>query len=298
MSSKAFLDLSSINQCNIKYEGIDLSKNSEIFVLDNDGICTATGYETQPYIGPWSQKSQGVSKYAKVCGYKYIKNENLKFWKDGYIRIGTLNNFAGLDGFSSTPVGGVGDIEEVELKIGDVFVPNTNDPDYRLVRNYLIREKIIGERTTLRNTVVKDFKIYKKNRFVFCLSSSYSKSAFEKWHQAEGYDMVLRIDDVLNFATAIQAADRRQNQRFFLPPSLDWVEYFERPFDRRLLGSRGPMKTLVFFKDKNRFAWQDEIRLAWGCGGFNDRPGLPLNTSNYDLNIPNLSDHFEVFKYL
>ena len=58
------------------------------------------------------------------------------------------------------------------------------------------------------DTTFMGAEIPRKDRFIYCLAGSIDKKMFETWDELENYDYVIKINNVLEFACAIEKADR------------------------------------------------------------------------------------------
>ncbi|SMO54827.1 hypothetical protein [Gracilimonas mengyeensis] len=228
-------------------------------------------------LGPTAKKKLDTSVPIKISAYKFLHKEDIYYWmEEETIKIDSLFSFS-----SQENTGGVGDPFELEIAGIPVFVDDPSDSKNKLVVNNL-RSLGMADLKGGYDTTVK-FTVQRKNRFIYCMSSVVNEQLCKKWQEKEGYDAVIKINDIAFFIRAIQFADYHGQRLLGGAAVFDWVEYVDMPIDLSIVD----LTEYKFIKEKCSFKWQKEIRLSWPNGPKNDN-------KPYYLHIPNLSDYVEV----
>lgn len=216
-------------------------------------------------------------KERPIAGYKFLHSTDLHFWLEELtVKIDNLYSYSKMES-----KGGVSDPLEIKIKEFTVTVDHSEAPQSELAVRNLATFGFKLEH--LSGFTFKCPDVIRKNRSLYCISRSLNKEIFQKWRETEGYDTVIKINDLVEFATSIQIADYHGNKRFPSMAILDCVEYADMPLDLHKVD----ITTYKFFKEKSSFEWQDELRLTWDDTPDNDSPPLIMH-------IPDLADLFEV----
>src|SRR5260221_6982670 len=134
---------------------------------------------------------------------KFLHSRDLRFWTEGRsVKINTLVAYA-----IDVANGGYSDPCEVTFHNGPATIEEAgSEKDRRVLENlFALGLGDIGFGT--RDITFGPCRVGIPNRFVYCVSSTLDEAVFRAWHAKEGYDAVIKIPSVVQFAIAVQNAD-------------------------------------------------------------------------------------------
>lgn len=217
--------------------------------------------------------------------YKYLKRDDLQFWLEKEtIRLSTLKSYAD----TGNSKGGVADPMEIELIIPEIHIDSSHSKKTEILRSNLekfgeVKFDNSGFGAT-HNFSIHQMTIIKPNSNLLCFSKSYSKQAFQKWSKLEGYDTIIKINNICQLMSEISLW-ANFSSKVFDEVMFDFVQYEQFPVDI----SRIDVGPLEYLKNKEEFYWQDEVRIIW-------KSSMGILVEPMNVKIPDLLKHIEIIK--
>lgn len=205
-------------------------------------------------LGPFSLLRKSNNGRSAMPAYKFLHRKDLHYWEsEGTVKIDTLYSYS-----RQESIGGVGDPSEIRIKNMHAKIGSVHDPAFSLgVQN--LRSLRIADLNSGRDFTLSNFSLHRQNRYVYCLSNTFSLPMYKRWRALEGYDCVIKILDIEDFIDAVESADQAGPNFLGGKSWCGNVEYVEMPVDI----CKVDMTYYKFLKSESDFLWQDELRISW-----------------------------------